>query len=517
MGKSVIVRLKQITGVVLTAAMTGLIAEYSCLSAAEEERLEAEIRHHADEFVLRIDGKLNADRQDASGMLKFQSLVRTEKWVETWPDGKGGVEKREVTGGIWNEAIQAALRETNRAVLPRRDKPYYLDAPIVLRSGQILVADRETEIRLKPGVNTCMIRNENIVGGQNGPLSKSLQPDTDIAIEGGIWTTLAVTRRENNGNSHGRADRNNTVPCCHGVILLSNVRSVAVRKVVIRQSRPFGVHLSNCSDFLVEDVTFEDHGRDGVHVNGPASFGIIRNITGVTHDDFVALNAWDWRNCTPTFGPIHHMLVENVAGSKSASQGAPNPLPDGTAEIRLLPGTKNFADGSRLACDIRDCVFRKLTDIRTVKIYDQPNLELGRDKDFADPIGVVNNIHFRQLVFNRPGRFQIAADVDGLTIDDVKLGFAVDESFRLVEVGPMSATYKSKPDDPSTWVEIFSPDKNITLRNLHLNNVQMRFGEKIAPLLNPEDRLVKVFSQTLNSNYPKTTPRGGSGKGDWIR
>jgi len=48
-------------------------------------------------------------------------------------------------------------------------------------------------------------------------------------------------------------------------------------------------------------------------------------------------------------------------------------------------------------------------NIRTVKMYDQPNLELGRDKDFADPIGTIRNVYFSRLIFERPGRFQIAA------------------------------------------------------------------------------------------------------------
>jgi len=447
----------------------------------------------------------------APALETFRPLVRTGSWTEVWPDPDGMDCPRTVTGEVWTAAIQASLDRHATVRIPGRSQPYYLDGPIVLKSGQSLVADAKAEFRLQPGVNTCMVRNENIVGAQGGPVPAGAEPDRDLSVEGGIWTTLATSRRAWNGNARGRSAQQNDVPGCHGVILLNNVCGAVVKGVVIRQARAFGVHVSNSRDFLVEGVAFEDHGRDGVHVNGPASYGVIRNVRGVTHDDFVALNAWEWRGYTPTFGTIHHVLVEDVSGTGRVSADPASPLPDGTAELRLLPGTKVFADGSRLACDIADCVFRTLTDIRTVKMYDQPNLEAGRDNDFADPIGSVRNVTFSGLVFNRPGRFQIATHVEGLRIVDVQLGFVPSGSFSLVEIGPMSATYKPKPDDPATWTEIFSPDRDVTVRAFRLDNVRVRQGNGFAPFADAGSRLVKVADQKPNPGYPQTTPRGGTG------
>ncbi len=147
-----------------------------------------------------------------------------------------------------------------------------------------------------------------------------------------------------------------------------------------------------------------------------------------------------------------------------------------------------------------------------MKMYDQPNLELGRDRDFADPIGWMRNLYFSRLVFSRPGRFQIAANVDGLSIDDVQLRFAVPGAFKLVEIGPMSATYQRKPDDPGTWTEIFSPDRDVTVRGLHLTGVRVLEDDRLVPVPDAERRLVSVSDQKPNPDYPKSTPRGGSGK-----
>lgn len=455
---------------------------------------------------------LTSPRKESCSVVEFESLAVPASWNEIWPDASGREVASVVNAKIWNAAIQAALTEHDAAFLPKRDKPYYLNDPIILSSGQRLCADPEAEIRLVPGTNTCMVRNEHLVSGQEGPIPPDTVPDSNILIEGGVWTTLATTPAQSNGNGQGWPARQERSLHCHGVVLFSNVRAAVVRNLTVRQSRAHAVQLSNCSDFLVANITFQEHRRDGIHVNGPASYGVIRGVRGVTGDDFVALNAWDWSNTVPSFGPIHHVLVDGVFG---------NARLNGTDEIRLLPGTKSFADGRKLDCPVADCVFRNLHDICTFKVYDQPNLEIGRDRDFCDPIGTINNVYFRHLVFNRPGRFQIAANVAGLAVDDVQLNFdpasSNYRSFKLVEIGPMSQTYKIKPEDPSSWVELFSPDRDVTVRDFRLTNVRVKGGDGPQPLPNAEIDLVSVTDQKPNPDYPKTTPRGGRGRAIVIR
>ena len=477
----------------------------------------------ADELAAGIDRHVQqalravlAPRQLLS-VSEFERLVVTGSWSELWPDGHGGEKTLAVTGRIWNAAIAATLAKHGAAYLPKRNEPYYLDDPIVLKAGQRLSADREAEIRLRPGVNTCMVRNEHIVDGHEGPVPAGLKPDSEIVIEGGVWSTLCFPRQAN-GNGEHRSARRNGVPGCHGTILLSNVHNVSVRNLTVRHGTGFGVHLSNCREFLVEGVSFEEHGRDGVHVNGSASYGVVRNIHGVTADDFVALNAWDWHYSTPTFGPIDRVLVEGIYGDVRSQRGTQTQsVAEGSAELRVLPGVEKFPNRARLDCFVADCVFRDLHDIRTVKLYDQPNLEMPPGQDFSDPVGTIKNVYFSRLSFCRPGCFQIAATVDGLFVDDVQLDFAFGGDYKLVEIGPMSATWKNKPDDPATWVEVFSPDRDVTVRKFRLTNVRVKTGDTMRPLPDPESRLVKVSDQKPNPDYPKTTPRGGNGKAYWIK
>jgi hypothetical protein len=473
----------------------------------------------ADELAKQIEEHVERSLSPSMGsptkrgsVAEFERLAVNASWKEVWPGAGGKEVTRTVTTKIWNAPIQAALAKHGSVFLPKRDKPYYINNPIVLKSEQRLYAAPAAEIRLVPGTNTCMVRNEHVINGQDRPIPDDANPDTQILVEGGIWTTLATGPEQSNANEQGWPARKETAIHCHGVILLSNVRRVAVRNLVIRQSRAHAVQLSNCREFLVEGVTFEEHRRDGIHVNGPASHGIIRKIRGATADDVIALNAWDWSNTVPTFGPIARVLVEDVHG---------NPKLGGTDEIRLLPGTKTFADGHKLDCPVADCVFRNLRDIRTIKMYDQPNGELGRDKDYSDPIGTIKNVFFHKLVFTRPGLFQVADNVDGLAVDDVQLNFNTASpnfaAFKLVEIGPMSQTAKSNSGDPSTWVELFSPDRDVTVRNFRLADVRMMTANGMRPLPDAESRLVKISDQKPNPDYPKTTPRGGKGRAIVIR
>ena len=75
-------------------------------------------------------------------------------------------------------------------------------------------------------------------------------------------------------------------------------------------------------------------------------------------------------------------------------------------------------------------------------------------------------------------------------------------------------TYKSGgPAAPEKWTEIFSPDLDCTVRNLSVAEVRLRGSAQDLPL----EQVVQVIQQKLNADYPKTTPRGGTGKGIWVR
>ena len=206
-----------------------------------------------------------------------------------------------------------------------------------------------------------------------------------------------------------------------------------------------------------------------MHVNGPASDGLIRNVRGTAHDDVVALNAWEWKNYAPSFGPIHDIKIEGVTGS-------PLDRPSSNS-IRLLPGVKLFDDGTTLDCDIYNIDILDVTDITEFKLYEQPNLEMGRENDFSPTPGKIHNLRFSGLSLTRPGTIHIAAAVAGVVVDNVDLQFDPVDDYRLIRIGPMSMTWRHG-DDPAKWVEVFAPDRDVVVQGLEVGEVQVQ-GEVV--------------------------------------
>ena len=110
--------------------------------------------------------------------------------------------------------------------------------------------------------------------------------------------------------------------------------------------------------------------------------------------------------------------------------------------------------------------------------------------------------------------------MDGLSISDVEIGTSDIETppsdFRLVDVGPKSYTNTNgDPNDPSVWVEVYSPDRDAIVRHLKIQDVYFtrKKGTNYEKTKIPAINLVRIIKQKVNSDYPITTPKGGTGKG----
>lgn len=445
----------------------------------------------------------------------YARLVRKETWGQAWnADSRTACDACDVRGSIYSDAIEQCLEENGSVYIPRSDAPVYLDRPIVLRSGSRLIVHPQTEIRLIVGTaGTCMVRNASIVFSQARPVTMCAGADTGITIEGGIWSD-----QNNEGRGRGGAyDQEGSMPGSHGVFLLHNVADITVRNVRFRDCSPFAIQLGNAAGFVIENITF-DETADGIHIEGPSARGIIRHIAGKTNDDAVALNAWDWDDSSLTFGPITDILVEDVELRPGYTW----------SELRLLPGTKIFPNGETVDCDIRRCVYRNIRGVHTFKMYDQPNLSKP-EQDFADPIGRMSDLFFADIVVDgisksdyydtsSDGVFDICANIDALSIRNVRFNYApgkVDMAPYLVSVGPKSLTWTrgEKPEDG--WKEVFNPNANPVLNGLTIRGVHVPSADKSGvhvPCDNVRE-LVLARRLSLNPDFPRSMPRGGTGIG----
>lgn len=474
-------------------------------------------------FFEELEKKLaSAGCGTPTDVLSYSHLVRIESWLEGgFADGVWV--EREAAGEIWSDAIQTALDTNDSVTIPALPHPIYIDKPIVLHTGNSLAVHPRTEIRLRPGTNTCMLRNERLRAGQDAALPPDAPRDEGIRMSGGIWNAMNNGKPGGNGNASGGPDGAGSFIGAHGTFLFNSVRNLKIEGVTIIECMSHAVQLCNVSEFAVLDVSLPSVHRDGIHINAPADLGIVRGIRGRTGDDIVALNAWEWKNYAMAFGSISRILVEDVTTEPGYVW----------SEMRLLAGKKLFDGGGSLDCDIRNCFFRRLKGLHTVKIYSQPNLELGRELDYSGSVGYLEDIHFSDMEVDylRPESyyckkdavFEVCADIQGLTIENINVNFPLgDEAYgnwKLIAVGPLSATCKPGSDDPSRWTEIFEPDAVCTVRGLTIADVchKEREGtDEYAPCDDPK-LLMLERRQTINEDYPHTTPRGGCGYGKIVK
>lgn len=425
--------------------------------------------------------------------------------------------------------LAAALSAHDWVSVPRLSFPLLLDRPVVLSSGQRLSVHPETVVRLLPGCGGVMVRNRHPFDGRRCA-SVGGCGDHDLCVEGGVWEEAGsgvspqddspemqafgrgrLTLRDGEGRETNVAGSEGDGGMLLGVLFFSAAQRVTVRGLTIRHCHFYGVLMSGCDHFVVEDVRFERNCMDGVHVNGPSSHGLIQRLSGKTGDDFVALNAWDWWLSAVSFGSIHHVLVRDLDS-------------DGD-ELRLLPGRKTYAGGSQVACPIHDCVCRRVRNIYCVKLYQQPNCanDLTGQRDCSDIPGQLSRIAFLDVDFGVlrevglgevpvNALFEVAVDVSDLHLEGIRVAQPA-EAFRaagrrLVEVGPKSSTWKRGHGDPSQWAELFDTEmvcraERVAVRDVAFDGVPCR----------DRDLLAGCHALQPNPDYPRTTPRGGHGYG----
>lgn len=103
------------------------------------------------------------------------------------------------------------------------------------------------------------------------------------------------------------------------------IENLLLRDVTIRNQRTFALLMTNWQKVTMENILLElpdfIHGgnQDGIHVQGPGRFLVLKNIQGRTGDDFIAINADEETNGQRTFshscatvGPITDVVVDTV-------------------------------------------------------------------------------------------------------------------------------------------------------------------------------------------------------------
>ena len=409
-------------------------------------------------------------------LTEFANLTYERSWMQRWDNEKRlrlrPPAKPVPSGGtVWSDAIDHSMREQNGIFIPKMDEILYLDRSIVVQSGSRIIVHPETELRMiTDEVEFPLIRNHSIVSGQEGPVTLCEGADRNILIQGGIW---GDSMNSGNGPQGFREGKFGRFLGSQGAILLSNVENITVRNVRIKDYAAFGIQIGNARNFLIDDVIV-DNTKDGVHVEGPAEYGIIKNIHGPrAGDDAVALNAWDWRTSSVTFGSITDILVDG------------SDVDEGACAIRILPGVKIYPNGSEQECFVQRCIFSNIRNIHSFKLYDQPNIRDTKG-DYSGDISTASDLYFENIHFmplhideyydkKKNGVFEICTNIDGLYIDHVEIDYEPGKpnAEYIMDIGPKTRIARI-PFKASGTQEIFNPNANPVARNIVIRNVYAR-------------------------------------------
>jgi hypothetical protein len=179
-----------------------------------------------------------------------------------------------------NNTLLQAHHEGGGTVLIHQGESgnYLINAPLVIYSDTALVIDPGVIITLATSSDSNMLVD---AAHFNGDLTVP-SPMHNIAVEGGIWAR---------GNNNGL--KNNV----HSIILGGN--NILVQGATFRSSAgKYSVLIQNATHFTVRDLYMDHTDSDGVHVQGPARYGLIQNIKGTPGDDMVSLTPYDWSDYT---------------------------------------------------------------------------------------------------------------------------------------------------------------------------------------------------------------------------
>ncbi|MBR2353240.1 MAG: hypothetical protein IKA76_01900 [Clostridia bacterium] len=195
------------------------------------------------------------------------------------------------------QMLQSLLDRGGEIHIP--DGVYTIDETLVIGDNTHLVLSYNTVIRLADNSDCIMMKNSYQAGGG---------VNHRISVEGGTWDGNNVAQHSDT-KPEGK-------PYFFGVILrFENVEDLTVRDVTFKDPSRYAVQILCADRFTVENITFDynmyERSMDGVHVQGWARNGMIRNIKGATNDDLVALNCDDYYD-DGTGRTVSQGNIENV-------------------------------------------------------------------------------------------------------------------------------------------------------------------------------------------------------------
>jgi peptidoglycan/xylan/chitin deacetylase (PgdA/CDA1 family) len=134
--------------------------------------------------------------------------------------------------------------------------------------------------------------------------------EKNIHLIGGLW----IRESDNLASSSALGFESNHLRFRH-------VDNVSVQDIQINHvSGKYCVNFGDCTGFYINRVVAEQTHSDVIHINGPSSSGIIRNIKSYgSNDDLVSMTGGDFgytmENMADTLGDISNVIIDGIEGT----------------------------------------------------------------------------------------------------------------------------------------------------------------------------------------------------------
>jgi len=214
------------------------------------------------------------------------------------------------------DAIQAMLNKCGTVYIP--DGRYLITKPLIIHSNTHLIVASTATLRLADGANCSILDNDGLY---------SDEPNTNIIIEGGIWDGNHMAQERQKIPGETRPGDENEDKICDKQTYISNIYTIfmvrlvhterlQVKNLTFKDPTSYAIHIADSRYFNIENITLDydllKPNMDGVHIQGPARFGKIRNIFGNANDDHVALCANGTIRSEITRGDIEDVDIDGI-------------------------------------------------------------------------------------------------------------------------------------------------------------------------------------------------------------
>jgi polygalacturonase len=198
------------------------------------------------------------------------------------------------------------------------DGRYLITKPLIIHSNTHLILSSLATLRLADRANCSILDNDGLYSDET---------NVNITIEGGIWDGNHMMQERQKIPNEGRPGDENEDKICDKQTYISNIyvvfmvrlvhtQHLQVKNLTFKDPTSYAIHIADSRYFNVENITLDydllKPNMDGVHIQGPARFGKIRNIFGNANDDHVALCANGTIRSEITRGDIEDVDIDGV-------------------------------------------------------------------------------------------------------------------------------------------------------------------------------------------------------------